>query len=123
MILTDTMGNKKNELIDYKQITIQLVKKKFNNLVIGLIVFLLTAFALGRSTCNIPFPFNTTILKKAFRPSPTPTEVKKRIYKVEEGDYYWLIAEKFYQDGNLWEKVAKANNFKGLNPGDEIIIP
>lgn len=117
------MGNKKDQLKDYKQITIQLVKKKFHNLIIGLVVFLIAAFVLGRMTCKIPLKINTDIIKRTFGPSPTPTEVKKRIYKVEEGDYYWLISEKIYKDGNLWEKIAKANNFKGLNPGDEIIIP
>ena len=49
---------------------------------------------------------------------------KKYVWTV--GDRYWRLAEKFYNDRNLWYIIARFNNkpTEGhLKPGDTIKIP
>lgn len=49
------------------------------------------------------------------------------IYKVQEGDNLWKIAEKFYDDGFRWREIAGANSIPESEPtvelGQELIIP
>lgn len=52
------------------------------------------------------------------------------VYVVRPGDSLWLIADKFYGNGSIWEKISEANNLmekRGrkdlIHPGDEIIVP
>jgi nucleoid-associated protein YgaU len=49
-----------------------------------------------------------------------------KTYIVQEGDYLFLIAEKVYGDGNLWTKIAEANNLTEPNfihKGNILILP
>lgn len=45
------------------------------------------------------------------------------IYTVQDGDSFWELAEKFYNDGNKYEVIMVENNTESLMPGDEIRIP
>ncbi|MEM9981085.1 MAG: LysM peptidoglycan-binding domain-containing protein [Bacteroidota bacterium] len=52
------------------------------------------------------------------------------VYIVRAGDSLWAIAEKFYGDGSVWEKISEANQLmekRGrkdlIHPGDELTIP
>src|SRR5688572_19831218 len=36
-------------------------------------------------------------------------------YTIKEGDTLFLIAEKYYQDGNKFEEIARANNLEDVN--------
>ncbi len=47
------------------------------------------------------------------RPAP-PSRPTYRNYVVKRGDRLWKIAEKYYGDGRLWRRIAKAN--PGINP-------
>jgi len=47
-------------------------------------------------------------------------------YKVVKGDSLWKIAEKKYNDGYQWVKIAEANNLSNpgaIEIGDELIVP
>lgn len=49
-----------------------------------------------------------------------------KIYIVKAGDTPVSIAVMFYEDGNLWRLIAKANNLdvsQSLTPGTELTIP
>lgn len=62
--------------------------------------------------------------------SPKPVS-KSAKYRVVKGDCLWLIARRFYGDGNLYPKIYEANKnvLKGRSPrclifvGDELEIP
>lgn len=75
----------------------------------------------------------TTVSLKTFRPaetSPAPVQQNKT-YRVVKGDCMWLIAQKFYGNGNLYEKIYQANKsvLAGRSPrclifvGDVLTIP
>lgn len=54
----------------------------------------------------------------------TPTTAKR--YTIKRGDSLWSIAQKFYNNGADWPRIAKANNIKNVNrisPGQELTIP
>ena len=54
----------------------------------------------------------------------TPYSVSKEIiYTVQEGDSFWELAERFYNDGNKYTVIMIENNIESLMPGDEIHIP
>lgn len=50
-------------------------------------------------------------------------------YTVKDGDNLWKIAEKFYQNGDLWQKIYDANRNEIGNdpnliyPGVVLLIP
>ncbi len=62
--------------------------------------------------------------------SPAPVQQNKT-YRVVKGDCMWLIAQKFYGNGNLYEKIYEANKsvLTGRSPrclifvGDVLTIP
>lgn len=62
--------------------------------------------------------------------SPAPVQQNKT-YRVVKGDCMWLIAQKFYGNGNLYEKIYEANKsvLAGRSPrclifvGDVLTIP
>lgn len=62
--------------------------------------------------------------------SPAPKGVSVK-YRVVKGDCLWMIAKRFYGDGNLFPKIRDANQnvLKGRSPrclifvGDELEIP
>src|SRR5260221_6304399 len=64
------------------------------------------------------------------QPSPTPgatiVENGNTYYVVKPNDSLWTIAEKIYNDGYQWTKIATANNL--ANPsiiftGDKLLLP
>ena len=47
-------------------------------------------------------------------------------YTVQRGDTLWSLAQRHYNDGNQWRRIAQANNMgenDRLNEGDVILIP
>jgi nucleoid-associated protein YgaU len=59
--------------------------------------------------------------------APPPPEPLKK-HKVQPGESFWSIAQKFYKDGNKWRKIFEANKEKiptpeRLRPKMTIIIP
>lgn len=56
-------------------------------------------------------------------PVAKPTDTK---YIVQKGDYLWKIAQKVYNDGYQWTKIAKANSISNPNlieVGQTLAIP
>ena len=52
------------------------------------------------------------------------TEVDAKVYRIEEGDSWWRLAERFYGDGRRYVALRDANgNPKDLRPGDMIVLP
>lgn len=75
----------------------------------------------------------TSSALKQVRPSESSPAPKgqNKTYRVVKGDCMWLIAQKFYGNGNLYEKIYEANKsvLAGRSPrclifvGDELTIP
>jgi nucleoid-associated protein YgaU len=56
--------------------------------------------------------------------SAASTQVDAKVYRIEEGDSWWRIAERFYGDGAHHVALRDANgNPKDIRPGDMIVIP
>lgn len=56
-------------------------------------------------------------------PAPAP---EPRTYTVESGDTLWAIAERFYGDGNQYQKIADASGVANpdlIQPGQVLTIP
>ncbi|WP_457062152.1 LysM peptidoglycan-binding domain-containing protein [Mycobacteroides abscessus] len=56
-------------------------------------------------------------------PAPAP---EPRTYTVESGDTLWAIAERFYGDGNQYQKIADASGIANpdlIQPGQVLTIP
>lgn len=87
----------------------------------------------GTKTCELDPDNSSAAAPKEPRPadsSPAPSGQNK-IYRVVKGDCMWLIAQKFYGNGNLYEKIYEANKsvLAGRSPrclifvGDILTIP
>ncbi|SKX45328.1 Putative mannose-specific lectin precursor [Mycobacteroides abscessus subsp. massiliense] len=56
-------------------------------------------------------------------PAPAP---EPRTYTVVSGDTLWAIAERFYGDGNQYQKIADASGVANpdlIQPGQVLTIP
>nr|WP_312578339.1 LysM peptidoglycan-binding domain-containing protein [Sedimentibacter sp.] len=59
------------------------------------------------------------------RPVTNPPAASDGKYTVQKGDTLWVIAKKYYGNGNLYTKIVKNNNIKNPNliyPGQILII-
>ncbi|TQM30463.1 LysM peptidoglycan-binding domain-containing protein [Nocardia bhagyanarayanae] len=59
-------------------------------------------------------------------PPPPAPEPELRTYTVEPGDTLWVIAERFYGDGNRYQEIAEASgipNPDAIEPGQVLTIP
>lgn len=91
---------------------------------------------------NITDPNNLTEGQKLLIPpvepkDPTQGEILEGImtkpvlkqgkeYVIQEGDDLWKIAEMFYGDGNLWTRIAQANQLvfpDSVHAGNKLVIP
>ena len=60
---------------------------------------------------------------KEAEPPPPPAP---RTYTVVSGDTLWAIAERFYGDGNQYQKIASASGIANpdlIQPGQVLTIP
>ena len=59
-------------------------------------------------------------------PAPAPAAPAPRTYTVVSGDTLWAIAERFYGDGNQYQKIASASGVANpdlIHPGQVLTIP
>lgn len=106
-----------------KEKLILLIKNNALSFFIGLTLFVFALILIGKT--YLPQLLTKKISKKIV---PKETQEKKnyQTYVVQEGDTLFLIAKKFYGDGNLMDKIAHANQLKDINQiekGQKLIIP
>ena len=77
-------------------------------IVVGILVF--NYFSKGRSDESLG-PSQQTIQQEG---DVSPENLPGK-YAVKEGDTLFLIAEKYYQDGDKFTEIAKANNISDVN--------
>lgn len=73
---------------------------------------------------NAPDKSNENTTSTA-RPVTNPPAASYGKYTVQKGDTLWVIAKKYYGNGNLYTKIVKNNNIKNPNliyPGQILII-
>ncbi|MBI3226036.1 MAG: LysM peptidoglycan-binding domain-containing protein [Mycolicibacterium cosmeticum] len=59
-------------------------------------------------------------------PEPVPAPPAPRTYTVVSGDTLWAISEKFYGDGNQYQRIADASGVPNpdlIHPGQVLTIP
>ncbi|MCX7881347.1 MAG: LysM peptidoglycan-binding domain-containing protein [Patescibacteria group bacterium] len=115
-----------------QQLIIQLLKKKFTSFILGLIISYLLIFVFYKTTNSwLKYSKKT---RAQIEPIKTQNKKEKIIkktddfirYVVQEGDTLCLIAEKFYQNCELWTKIAEKNNLSNpdiVEVGTTLIIP
>jgi len=65
----------------------------------------------SKGTVEIPGVNDVTLSEEAIKQK----QEEENIYTVVEGDSLWKIAEKKYNDGYAWVKIAKENNLKNVS--------
>lgn len=63
---------------------------------------------------------------QASTPTPQPIDTNQRRYTVKRGDSLFAIAQKHYGNGNVWPRIAQANNIRDprtLKVGQVLTIP
>ena len=59
-------------------------------------------------------------------PPPPPAPAPARTYTVVSGDTLWAISERFYGDGNQYQRIAGASGVDNpdlIYPGQVLTIP
>ena len=64
-----------------------------------------------KGTVEIPGDNNIVLTDEAIKQK----QEEENTYIVEKGDNLWKIAEKKYNDGYVWIKIAKENNLKNVS--------
>ena len=64
-----------------------------------------------KGTVEIPGSSNIVLTDEAIKQK----QDEENTYVVEKGDSLWKIAEKKYNDGYVWAKIAKENNLKNVS--------
>ncbi len=106
-----------------KEKLILLIKNNVFSFLIGLTLFVFALVIIGKN--YLP----QLLIKKPVKKNEIKKKEKQKNYQtytVQEGDTLFLIAEKFYGDGNLMDKIAQANKLKDINQiekGQILMIP
>lgn len=75
-----------------------------------------------KGTVEIPGSTDISLSEQAIKDK----QESEGIYIVEKGDSLWKIAEKKYNDGYAWTKIAKENNLKNasiISVGQKLKMP
>ncbi len=107
-----------------KEKLILLIKNNIYSFLIGFTVFVFSLLFVSKAYLPKLLTKKTTQQTK----TQEELEIKKnyQTYIVQEGDTLFEIAEKFYSDGNLMDKIAEVNKLKDVNQiekGQKLIIP
>jgi len=91
-------------------------------IVIVVVSLIFNFFQRKKGTVEIPGSTDIVLSDEAMREKQN----KEGFYVVEKGDSLWKIAEKKYNDGYAWTKIAKENDLKNvsvLHVGQKLKIP
>lgn len=118
------MKKKYYKTINYQQLLISTIKKKYFSLILGLIV---SYFFASLFTKLIPKQIYLGF-RKSNKINPFQKNPSKpfKTYTVVEGDDLWKIAEKFYGSGFNAYDISVANKIDPASPieiGQKLIIP
>lgn len=101
----------------------ELVSMLLGLAIVVVIVSLLFNFVQRRKgTVEIPGATDITLSENAIKEK----QQEENVYIIEKGDSLWKIAEKKYNDGYAWTKIAKENNLKNasvLSVGQKLKMP
>jgi len=90
-------------------------------IVVGSLIF--NYFQKSKGVVDIPGTSDITLSDEA---EDEITAAGEKIYQVVKGDSLWKIAEREYNDGYAWTKIATANNLKNasvLTVGQKLVLP
>lgn len=119
--------------LDYQKMLISVIREKYINLVIGMVISLLVS-TLAYQTVFKNIPVNVAFKLPRFEmfkdKKETAKTVEKKVpektYVIQEGDDLWNIAEKFYGSGFNAYDISLANKINDpsqLTAGSKLIIP
>ncbi|MGB9883450.1 MAG: LysM peptidoglycan-binding domain-containing protein [Microgenomates group bacterium] len=121
---------------NYQKELLQLIHKKYFDLILGMLISLIFSFYGYRfinKKINLHFfitlpklDLKTFLTKKSPSKSQMATTKPTITYIVQEGDDLWHIAEKFYGSGFNAYDISKANNLDpstSIYAGQKLIIP
>lgn len=117
------MKKKYYKAINYQHLFFEVVKEKYFNLVLGMLVSYLFVSIIVKL---IPKNFYLSLIRPGKTNQVSPTQKAIKTYLVQEGDDLWKIAEKFYGSGFNAYDISVANKIDPATPietGQKLIIP
>ncbi len=118
---------------DYQKMLISVIREKYINLVVGMVVSLLVSTLAYQTVFkNIPvnvafkLPEFNLFKSKTQAVNPPAKKATEKTYVIQEGDDLWNIAEKFYGSGFNAYDISLANKISDpsqLTAGNVLTIP